>query len=136
MITQEYKGEVIVYDEFSDSWGCAHTSNARTRKSLADCKAAIDKAQVAEAEFKRVEALKSTYGETFKVVTVTSKADDKNYWISDRGRRSKEGADTLFEASEHNNQIIEKIKGLIAQERDLSKQRDALRKELIPFKEA
>lgn len=93
-IKTTYKGVDITYSEHGDIWDCEHVTKKYQHESLSKVKDRIDAWIKAENTFERFTALRistASYGKQKfgNVVTVTSRTEDGDLWVTEDGDRSK-----------------------------------------------
>jgi pyocin large subunit-like protein len=120
-----HDGIEIRYVEGEDVWRFELRGRERSSESLAKAKEAIDKPEPKERKpFTRFKAYRSSYGERYVVVEVTSFADTPfwsgtQYWVTGDKKREKVSHRNLYPVNEHNTPLVEQIA-------ELSKQVDEL----------
>ena len=124
--TIEYKGEIIKFYEWDETWNWKDTAATSLKKA----KAAIDKAH--KEVFRDTKALVKNYDGAFEVVSITSQAEDGEFWIKTaEGKRSKENR--LYLNSQKNLDITEEIKKIKEQREQLNAIERVLLGKLEPF---
>ena len=115
-----YKGETIQFSESMDTWHWANYSNV----SLDAVKKYIDRSQ--KKDFENVSAWRENGTQDgFELVTVTSQAEQHNYWIRDsNGRREKSYNSYLYAATPENTALIKEIE---QEQKELEKQEKHVR---------
>lgn len=138
IITTEYNGTTITYDEASNTWKFTLRSRDRFTNSLTGAKEAIDKPVPADKAkaFQRIKAWFFRYGKPPESVEVTGVAE-QNYhgtyvWIKDRGgKRSKESAINIYHSSTDGDavvtQILVKMRQITALHEEITNLRSSLK---------
>lgn len=116
-IKTTYRGIEISYDEGDDKWHFTLRDKDRSAETLANAKKAID-APVREGKkpFSRFKAWRKRYNrDEFELVTVTSIANNRyggqKLWVTGpHGDREQEYPGSLYEISDHNEQLLAQSK--------------------------
>ena len=129
----EHEGIEITYNEHSNEWEFVLRGRSRSVESLSKAKEAIAKEpKEKRAPFPRFDAYYFTGWEGYKIVTVTSIAEDRyykgtTYWLNKGSGRAKEKDTSLFVINDHNKALIEQMSAKERQKKVLDSEISALR---------
>lgn len=117
MITTNYRGIDITYNEGNETWNCQVASKFRSRTNLKDCKDAIDKfldgEEKLKKKFDRFDVWSNDYHRGWGKLTVTSITDDAVWTTDEKGNRQKKSdydCKRLYLITDENQKLIDEIK--------------------------
>lgn len=127
-IKTEYRGFDLIYRNTEDKWSIGGDTGKDRRlfEKLSDIKIYID--EILKDKFVRFNVfLRDTFGDKFEMVTITSKVDDKHFWIMNKDQvRQKVSINYIYTKSYENEKLIDAIEIISNQIEDLKDQKEAL----------
>jgi hypothetical protein len=136
-IKTEYRGFDLIYLTHEDQWsiGGDSTKDRRTFEKLSDVKIYID--EILKEKFKRFEVfLRDTFGDSFKLVTVTSRIDDKHFWTMNKDQvREKASLNYLYTMNDKNKKILDALETITTRIEELKDQKESLIRNMDKYKE-
>lgn len=133
-----YKGIAITYNEDDEVYSCEIADYTSKRQSLKSLKQLIDKHIKTEDSFVPVKAYMFTYDSpktVFVVSHIVSTSYGNRVWIKDeKGKRTKEDIERLYEWNKENELIFKKADKLESEIDKLRDEKEKLLKSLKHFK--